>query len=318
MAAAAKATDMRRRSLLALLAFWLLPATAGDLVLQVAHVAGPAYALIGSTGARTYDNYGLNATLGFIVTKEGVVLIDSGASEASAPLIAQAIATVTDQPITAVINTGSQDHRWLGNRWFARQGARILALRRTVATQRQYAAQELEQLKPVLKDRLADTTPYPAPVPIDADQTTLTVGGVSLQLRWLGDAHFPGDALVWLPELHVLYAGDLVFVDRLLGVLPSSDALAWRDTFHRMAQLQPRYIVPGHGHVCSLEKAQRETGAYLDWLVREVGAAIENWDPIEETVQRLSAAPPFAALANFDTLHRGNVNRTYVQLEARR
>ena len=304
--------------ILPLLPLLFATATATALELKVEHVAGPAYALVGSTGARTYDNYGLNATLGFVVTDAGVVLIDSGASESGAPQIEQAIARVTSQPITMVINTGSQDHRWLGNGWFAHKGARIVALRRTVATQQQFAAQELQQLQTELKDRISTTHPYPAPQPIDADEKTLKVGNVTLQLRWLGDAHFAGDAVVWLPAQQVLYSGDLVFVDRLLGVLPWSDAVAWRDTFHRMEQLKPQFIVPGHGNVCTLAKAQQETGAYLDWLVDKVGAAVDNWDPIEETVQRLADAPQFAKLANFDQLHRGNINRTYVQLEARR
>ncbi len=310
---------MKRASrILLLFSLLLATATATAFELKAVHVAGPAYALVGPTGARTYDNYGLNATLGFVLTKAGVVLIDSGASEAGAPLIAKAIAGVTTQPITMVINTGSQDHRWLGNGWFARKGARIVALQRTVTTQQQFAAQELQQLQPDLKDRIAGTRPYPAPQPIAGDETTLTVGEVTLQLRWLGDAHFAGDAVVWLPRERVLYSGDLVFVDRLLGVLPWSDAVAWRDTFHRMEQLAPQYIVPGHGNVCTLARAQQETGAYLDWLVREVGAAVDNWEPIDDVVQRLATAPAFAKLANFDQLHRGNVNRTYVQMEARR
>ena len=310
-----------RRLILALLGLFTLlggTPTAAAFDLKVVHVTGPAYALVGPTGPRTYDNYGLNATFGFIVTRAGVVLIDSGASEAGGPIIERAVAAITQQPITVVINTGSQDHRWLGNGYFARKGARIVALRRTVATETQMAGQELQQLKPVLKDRIVGTHPTPSPAPVAADETTLDIGGVMLQLRWLGNAHFAGDAVVWLPEQQVLYSGDLVFVDRLLGVLPSSDVTAWHNTFHRMEKLAPRFIVPGHGNVCTLQKAQRETGAYLDWLVDNVGAAVDNWDGLEDTVQRLADAPQFSRLADFDTLHRSNINRTFVQLEARR
>jgi glyoxylase-like metal-dependent hydrolase (beta-lactamase superfamily II) len=305
------------RHLLALLLLAAATSAAAD-VLTVQHVGGPAYAIIGPTSGRTYDNYGLNANFGFVVTKDGVVLIDSGASDAGARLIEQAVATVTDQAITHVLNTGSQDHRWLGNGYFAAKGARIVALQRTVTTQQQFGAQHLQQLAPELKERVAGTKAVSAAAPVAADATTLTIGGVELQLRWLGDAHFAGDAVVWLPQESVLYSGDLVYVDRLLGVLPWSDLVAWRDTFHQLEQLQPRHIVPGHGSVCDLAQAQRETGAYLDWLAQEVGAAAENWEPIDEVVERLSDAPAFRGLANFDELHRGNVNRSYVQFENRR
>jgi len=295
----------------------VMAANAADL-LKVVQVKGQAYALVGPVGGRTYDNHGLNANFGFIVTSAGVVLIDSGASTAGARLIEQAIASVTKQPVTVVINTGSQDHRWLGNGYFAQKGARIIALRRTVNTQQQFADQHVQQLSALLMDHFDATRPMTAPAPVDADQDVLQFGDVRVELRWLGDAHFAGDAVVWLPQQRVLYSGDLVYVDRLLGVLPWSDAVAWRSTFHQMEKLQPQHIVPGHGNVCGFERAQQQTGAYLDWLVREVGAAVDNWEPIDETVERLADAPAFAALANFDELHRGNVNRTYVQFESRR
>ncbi|MEW6648271.1 MAG: MBL fold metallo-hydrolase [Pseudomonadota bacterium] len=306
------------RTILSLLLLATSAATSAAELLTVQHVAGPAYAIIGPTGGRTYDNYGLNANFGFVVTDKGVVLIDSGASSSGAQVIEQAVTRVTNKPITHVINTGSQDHRWLGNGYFAAKGAQIIALQRTVATQQQFGAQHLQQLAPELKERVAGTKAVTAPKPLAGDANTLTIGNITLELRWLGDAHFAGDAVVWLPQERVLYSGDLVYVDRLLGVLPWSDLVSWRDTFHQMEQLQPQHIVPGHGGVCDLAKAQRQTGAYLDWLAQEVGAAADNWDPIDEVVERLSDAPAFRDLANYDELHRGNVNRSYVQFENRR
>jgi glyoxylase-like metal-dependent hydrolase (beta-lactamase superfamily II) len=101
---------------LVVLALWLLgPLTAQTLDLTPTPVADGVYALIGPTGPRTYDNDGLNANLGFVVTEDGVVLVDSGASRLGAKRVAAAVRGVTDQPVRWVINTGSQDHRWLGN-----------------------------------------------------------------------------------------------------------------------------------------------------------------------------------------------------------
>ncbi len=285
--------------------------------LKVEKVTGNVYALIGSTDARTYANYGLNDNLGFIVTPAGVVLIDSGASRQGAALVAAAIAKVTNKPVRWVINTGSQDHRWLGNGYFASKGAQIIALRRTVDTQREYAAQELSRLKPVLKDRLDGTVPAYAAKPIAGDHADLDLGGVRLQLLWFGDAHFPGDVVVWLPKQRVLFSGDLIFVDRILGVLPSSRVVSWRQAFKAAAKLNPKRIVPGHGEVCGLAKARRDTGDYLDWLVTEVGKAVDNWEPINDAVARLGNAPRFKYLEHYDTLHRANINHTYLQLENR-
>ena len=288
-------------------------------VLQTRKVTDGVYALLGSTGPRTYDNYGLNTNLGFVVTADGVLLIDAGATVQSGPLIARQIARVTDQPVRWVVNTGSQDHRWLGNGYFKRHGARIIALAATVHTQQANGAAQLAALRRVLKGRLDGTTPVVSDRPQAGDRARLELGGVMVELRRFGDTHFPGDAVVWLPRQKVLFSGDMIYVDRLLGIMPESRTVAWREAFHRMAlTLAPTYIVPGHGSVCDMAKAKAQTGAYLDWLVASVGPAVENWEPLEATVTRLDAQAPkaFRALEHFDTLDRANINRTFVQMQS--
>lgn len=279
-------------------------------------VAEGVYALVGEIGGRSYDNYALNANLGFIVTEAGVVLVDSGAVYAFGPLIEQAVAKVTEQPIRWVVNLGSQDHRWLGNGYFAERGAEIIALARTVETQQAHAASHLQRLRQVLDDRLEGTEPLTAPEPIAADRAALALGGVGMELIWLGDAHYRGDAVLWLPDRGVLFAGDLVYLDRILGVWPHSAIRDWRDSFQAMERLAPRVIVPGHGEPADLAKAKADAGDYLDWLVTKVEAALADWQPIDETVAGLADAPDFAHLEHFDSWHRRNVHETYLQLEA--
>ncbi|MEA3410808.1 MAG: MBL fold metallo-hydrolase [Pseudomonadota bacterium] len=278
-------------------------------------VAGDVYAIVGPTDGRTAENHALNNNLGFVVTPEGVVLIDSGASAEGARLVEAAVRTVTDQPVRWVINTGSQDHRWLGNDYFRRQGARIIALGRTVETQRRFADQHMARLEPILKDDFAGTQPATADPAADTDRLELNPGGVPLVLLYPGDAHFPGDAVLWLPEQKVLFSGDLIYVDRMLDVHPWSDVRSWREAFRRVEALQPEVIVPGHGSVCDLAKARRESGDYLDWLVEQVGAAVADWEELDHVVDRLGDEPRFAHLEHFDDWHRTNINRTYLQLE---
>ena len=286
--------------------------------LKVEKVAAKTYALVGSINARTYENHALNSTMGFIITKKGVILIDSGASSRGAALIAKTIASVTDQPVKWVINPGSQDHRWLGNGYFAARGAQIIALARTVKSQREEAAFEMKRLGRLLKDRLADTKPFYAPSPLQSDDEKLTLGGVRLEIIWPGGAHFPNDAIVWAPELKTVFAGDLVFMDRMLGVQPGgrSNTANWAAAFHKMERLAPEHVVPGHGAPGDLAKARRDTGDYLDWLLKNIRPAVEEMEGIGDLVKRLSQAPSFRHLKHFDGWHKANVNRTYIQLES--
>ncbi|MBU1663991.1 MAG: MBL fold metallo-hydrolase, partial [Gammaproteobacteria bacterium] len=256
---------LQRLVLVFLTAFASLSALA-DYQPRAEKVVDNVYAIVGPLGQRDMDNDGLNANFGFIVTKAGVILIDSGASKLGARKLEAAIRAVTEQPVRWVINTGGQDHRWLGNDHFAARGAEIIALARTAATQAQYAEQQLEGLKRFLGDRIEGTRPLPAGKTLAGEAATLELGGETLDLAYT-DAHYPGDARVWLPKRGVVFSGDLVYVDRLLGVLPWSSARRGQKAFHALASLRPAHIVPGHGRVCDLAQAQRESGDYYDFLV---------------------------------------------------
>ncbi len=278
-------------------------------------VVDNVYAIVGPLGQRSAENEGLNNNLGFIVTDEGVILIDSGASRLGAERIAQAVARITPQPIKWVLNTGGQDHRWLGNDYFAEKGAETIAMARTAKTQAQYADQQLESLKGFLGERLVGTRPQPATRTLDGDSSSLKLGGVEFKFYYT-DAHYPGDTMIWLPQQQVLFSGDLVYVDRAFVLLPWSSVRHGQEAFRAMEALNPKYIVPGHGAVTELTKARRECGDYYDFLNDTIGAAAQEMEPMEEVLDRYTNLPAFEHLEHFNELHRTNMNRTYLEYEA--
>jgi len=278
-------------------------------------VVDNVYAIIGPLGQRSQENDGLNNNQGFIVTETGVILIDSGASRLGAERIAAAVAEVTRQPIRWVLNTGSQDHRWLGNATFAEQGAETIAMARTAATQAKYAEQQLESLKGFLGERLKGTEALPAARQLEGDEASITLGGVEFRFFYT-DTHFPGDTMIWLPQQQVLFSGDMLYVDRVFALLPWSSVKHGQAAFHAMAALKPKYIVPGHGGVSDLAKARRDCGDYYDFLNDTVGAAAQEMEPMEEVINRYSKLPAFEHLEHFGELHRTNMNRTYLEYES--
>jgi glyoxylase-like metal-dependent hydrolase (beta-lactamase superfamily II) len=288
---------------------------AAEYMPKAEQVVDNVYAIVGPLGQRSKENDGSNANFGFIVTVQGVILIDSGASKLGAEAIAAAIAKVTEQPVRWVINTGSQDHRWLGNDHFASRGAQIIALKRTAATQAEFANQHMQMLAGFLGERLAGTKPLPATTLLDSDVASVELGGETLSLRYT-DAHFPGDAWVWLPKHNVMFTGDLVYVDRILGVLPWSSVKNGQKAFHALEALNPKHIVPGHGGVCDLVKAKRDSGDYEDFLADVIGKAARDMEPLDATLNKYADLPQFKHLYNYPELHRANMNRTFVEFEA--
>lgn len=307
---------MRPLSTLSAALLMLFASAAHSFELRTEAVTDSVYALVGEIGGRTADNHALNNTLGFVVTGDGVLLVSSGADAYGAKLIEQAVAKVTAQPIRWVINVGAQDHHWLGNDYFAHHRAEIIALQRTVDGQHKHAADHLQRLRSVLGPDAELPSPYYAPKPFPLDRAALRLGGVDVELIWPGNGHFPGDAVLWLPQQRVLFSGDFVFNDRMLGIHPFTPVQEWQLAFHRIAAMQPLYLVPGHGHPGDLAKAQRDTGDYLDWLVNGVSDALADWQGLEDTVDAMGDAPQFRRLKFYEGWHRRNINRAYLQLEA--
>ena len=279
------------------------------------HVKGQVYAIVGPLGQRSSANAGLNANYGFVITDSGVILIDSGASAHSAALLHKAIKQVTPKPVRWVLNTGSQDHRWLGNDYFARQGAQIHAMSATVQMQKAVAQQQIEGMTRFVGDQMKGTVPKHADQVHTGSEASLTLGGVAVQ--WVQtNAHYPGDTWIYLPAQSTVFTGDLVYVERMLGVLPQSNVRQGDQAFARLRTLAPQQVVPGHGRVTDMAQAQKESGDYYRFLIDNVGAAARNMDPITETLDKFATPAQFKHLQNFDELHRANMNRVFVDFES--
>jgi glyoxylase-like metal-dependent hydrolase (beta-lactamase superfamily II) len=305
------------KSLLSLIGFLLFCQSVLAFELETVKVAEDVYALVGETGPRTYENHALNNNVGFIVADQGVILIDSGASPSGAKLIEQSILRVTDKPVKWVVNTGSQDHRWLGNSYFKQKGAEVIALNSTVEEQRKHIETHLDRLKNTIRENAIDVKPVQASRVLKEAKNQLNLGNKQLQVIFPGDSHFPGDGIVWLPGERVVFSGDLVYVDRILGIQSYSPVASWLQAFNKMANLKPLTIIPGHGSVSDMDKAQKQTGDYLAYLITGVKKALDDWSELDETVIALTeTADQFKNLQNFDSWHKLNINRTYLQLEA--
>ncbi len=277
-------------------------------------VADGVYAFIGETGPRTVANEGMNANTGFIVTGDGVVVVDSGSTRQVAQKIEAAIGWITSQPIRLVVNTGGQDHRWLGNGYFVDQGIPVLAHEKAVADMGERGGMLADSLARQLGPAFAGTR-IQRPTRTFAQRETLSIGGERIELHFAGGGHTPGDSIVWLPRQRVAFAGDIVYVDRLLGVMPMSNVRLWLGSFDALAALQPEVIVPGHGAPTSLDKARRETRDYLAQLRAHMQKAVDADDDLQTAIKRFDDAA-FAYLPVYPELRGPNANRAYLEVEA--
>ena len=284
-----------------------------DTPLERHRVVDGVYAIVGELGNRTLANRGNNATFGLVVTSEGVVLIDSGGTYQGAQEIDLLIKDITDQAVVAVINTGGQDHRWLGNDYFKQQGAQIIASEQAVLDQNKRVQDQLISL-----GNLFDAEFMAQTMPLTADTTfkdyfELELGGVVMQIHHAGPAHTPGDSFVWLPQKSVMFSGDIVYVERMLGVGTQSNSKSWINVFQTMAAYKPAYLVPGHGKPTTLAEATIDTYDYLVFLRAAIGDFIDQGRDMTE-IGSLDQSE-FAYLQNFDAIAGRNAQQVFIEME---
>jgi len=140
-----------------------------------------------------------------------------------------------------------------------------------------------------------------------------TFGDTSLQLIYVGQAHTPADILVWLPKERVMFTGDIVYTERMLSVRPYSNSRAWITAFETMEAFDPKYIVPGHGHVTTLETARKDTYAYLRFLRQSVADFMDSGGDIAD-LGSLDQSE-YSYLMNYELLKGRNAQQVFQELE---
>ena len=298
---------------LLILFFSTTTAHADNPILKLETLAKNIYALIGPTTNRTPENLGNNANFGVIVTSEGVVLIDSGGSRKGAEMIHRTVQSITDLPIKLVINTGGQDHRWLGNSYFKALGATILSSEKAQLDQQSRLQDQLIYLDRLIGAEGLEGTEATYADDCFTNKRVLTLGGTRIELHHAGHAHTPGDSFVWLPQQQVLFSGDIIYMDRMLGIGPQSAHRSWIGAFEAIAALQPKIIVGGHGNPGDLAKATADSYDYLLFLREAVLHFIEEGYGIEE-INKIDQSQ-FNHLQNYDSLKGRNAQRVFEELE---
>lgn len=288
------------------------PAGADAEGLAVHAVAPGIWAIEGPAAQRDAANLGNNATFGLIETAAGAVLVDPGGTRQGAQALHDVARSLTARPVTHVIDTGGQDHRWLGNGYWKEQGATIIASDAAVADQAARASMQMTMLAQLVGDGLAGTVPAHADV-IFAGSHDLDLGGRHIEIRHPGAAHTPGDSFVWLPAESVVFAGDIVFVGRIPGVLDVSDSKSWLGAFAAIEALAPAHLVPGHGPATTLDRARSDTRDYLANLRDRIGAHLDAGGDIIGSVAVDQSA--FAGLAQFQALAGRNAQAVFERME---
>jgi len=227
-------------------------------------------------------------TCSFVVTQEGVVMIDSCNSPLDSRKMLAAIKKVTDKPIVFLIDTETHsDHT--GNHFIFSPPATVInhagageAMKKEFNPKR---AETLAAQSPEMRDALKGNKMVTPQIEYK-DKMTINLGERTFELIFLKNVHSEADTVIWLPKERVLFAGSAANVRTFINLRPTvviPDVLA---SYKLMKSLNPEFVVPGHGPV-STAKIFDEYEGYYTLLLKRVGEMAAQGKSLDEIKKEL-------------------------------
>ncbi|HEX6106760.1 MAG TPA: MBL fold metallo-hydrolase [Gemmatimonadales bacterium] len=255
---------------------------------------------------------------GFVVTGEGVVVIDALASPADGARLLATVRAATTQSVRWLILTHHHPDHHFGAVVLRRAGARVMAHpdTRTLAAEGGENSLIADWVRVVGLDAMRGFEFANAPDRPVTGGDTLTLGGRTLVVRHPGPAHSAGDLTVWLPAERVLFAGDLLIEDGVTMVV-DGDSHVLLGALAGIDSLRPRIVVPGHGAIPETPAALVAlTRGYVTGIQREMRAAVERGVPMQRAMAALPPADTTRPVS-LASRRRRNAVRVYLEEERR-
>lgn len=250
------------------------------------------------------DAFGL-ANAGVVTSNGETLVIDTLYDLKHGQELVDAIAPITaSAPVRYVFNTHSDGDHIFGNQLFPAD-AEIVATEAasTIMTQDQAdltaslfdeSQQPDSPLHPLAAFGLAKPFDFhPIRVrPPDATfsgERLLKVGALDVELHELGPAHTVGDAIAYIPEQRVLFAGDLL-THNIVKIVWSGSVANWITALDRIRAFGADVIVAGHGPVLSgddINAAIDRNKEFWSYLHEQAYALFDRGIPVNEAAARI-------------------------------
>ena len=238
-------------------------------------VAPGVYVIHGPKELPSPQNQGFMNNPAFIVTEQGVVVIDPGSSVQVGEMVLARIDKITDKPVIAVFNSHIHGDHWLGNQAIRarypdtpiygheRVGPKVIA----------GAGTEWVELMLRMTEQATAGTEVVGPDRPVRDGDELSIGGLTYAVMNNDKAHTDTDIMLHVRELGVMFLGDNAGHERILRLEGGSFA-GNIEALDNAIATGARVFVPGHGPSGGVEVAQR----YRDYLSAVYETATQGVD----------------------------------------
>ncbi|MBN1285943.1 MAG: MBL fold metallo-hydrolase [Anaerolineae bacterium] len=130
------------------------------------------------------------------------------------------------------------------------------------------------------------------------------------ELITFGRGHTDSDAILWLPDDGIVFAGDLLFCGRYPWA-GHSDPGAWLERFDDLDRLAPAVVVPGHGPLAT-PAAFDDSRTFLKVLQGAFDDLIAGRLSVDD-IDKITVPPEIAHIPGDATRYQNNLRELYEQ-----
>ena len=281
---------------------------------QADKVADGVYVIHGPLETPNPGNQGFMNNPGFLLTNEGVVVVDPGGSVQTGEMVVKAIAGITDKPVIAVFNTHVHGDHWLGNDAIKRHfpDVKIYAHPTMISKVEKGAGDDwMIMAMRMTEGAVAGTKIVNATTPVD-DGDSIEIGGLTFNIFHNGPAHTFSDIMIHVPEKRVMFLGDNASVNRLVrneGSVKGNIA-----ALDNAIATETDLFVPGHGP--SSKDSAEIYANYLKFMYKKVREKYDDgMSDFEIRPAILASLKPWQSWSDFDRLTGKHIHSIYLEIE---
>lgn len=225
----------------------------------------------------------------FMVTDEGVMVVDTQQHPADARRLLGLIRKITDRPVKWVVVTHAHGDHFLGNPVFKSEGATIVSQRDTRGMMQKYYQDELQRRQAYFKRYNLDPNELQLVLPEVTFDTRFTIhlGGRTAELIHLGPGQNPGDTLIHFPHARTLFLGGPFSRRNWSNYSFTPSVEGWVALLRKAAAMDTDIFLGGHGDVATREDLFEYAQMHEDFL-KEVKAGIaqgKSRDELADTIR---------------------------------
>jgi len=280
-----------------------------DYNLTPVEVSDNTHCFFGAPEVMDERNNGNMVNSCFVDVGTSYLVIDSGPTYLYAAQAYSAMKKIKNQPISYVVNTHVHDDHWLGNAYYDSIGTKIIG-------STQFETMDKEE-KTRMQMRISEAafkgTTQVFPTIFVKNEKILKLNGVEIHIKSVNSkAHTDSDLLVYIPQYSTLFAGDLIFNDRLPSIRDGNIA-NWLEALDKIKAMKMKYVIGGHGELIDSSSLDM-TYNYLNELNTKVATLLEDGEEIGDVVN-IVVMPKYKDVHFYKEMHRQNVEIAYRMLE---